>query len=95
MSVKVTPKLIALWFVVNWSTWGERMLGRAANVGYLLATKHTVDVKFSELESSLVHTFFLNPDKVGIARGILQCCLDMVYWEWSQFFKSDYLDSMG
>jgi hypothetical protein len=71
------------------------MLGRAANIGYLAATKYTVDVKFGELESSLVHTFFLNPDIAGIARGILQRCLNMMDWEWSQFFKSDHLHSMG
>jgi len=71
MSVKVFPKSFTFCFVVDWSTRGVRMLRGTANVGKS-AANHSVDVKFGELESTLVHAFFLNPYVACIASGILQ-----------------------
>jgi hypothetical protein len=55
----------------------------------LVLLKEAVNVKLSELESALIHTFLLHVEHVSFVRNIEQLMLNLVHWEGSELFQAD------
>lgn len=56
----------------------------------LVLLKETIDVKLSKLECSLIHALFLHVVYLGCVRHLHQFLLDLLDWERSKLFNSDY-----
>ena len=69
---------------------GTAYIAHLGAMSELVLLKEAVNVKLGELESALVHAFLLHIEHVSFVRNIEQLMLNLVHWERSELFQTDY-----